>query len=59
MMIEINRSLYMDEKTGEKISGYQKIKSDLKWVLEKICGIGPDRSISNVTENHRSGLPAG
>jgi N-formylglutamate amidohydrolase len=44
MMIEINRSLYMDEKTGEKTSGYQKIKSDLNRVLDKICDLEPDFS---------------
>lgn len=36
IMIEINRSLYMDENTGEKSSGYVKMKSDLEWILSRL-----------------------
>ena len=34
IMIEVNRGLYMDGKTGVKNSGYGKVKSDLGWVLD-------------------------
>lgn len=36
IMIEVNRSLYMDENTGEKKSKYEKIKSDLEIVMGRI-----------------------
>jgi N-formylglutamate deformylase len=39
IMIELNRRLYMNEKTGEKNEKYQKIKSDLSWILNEIRGI--------------------
>ena len=29
IQIEINKSLYMDEETGEKNPGYAKLKSDI------------------------------
>ena len=35
-MIEVNRKLYMDEKTGNKNSGYDKIKSNLDWILNEL-----------------------
>ena len=34
IMIELNRRLYMEERTGEKSSGYDKVKSDLEWVID-------------------------
>ena len=37
IMIEVNRKLYMDEKTGDKNSGYDKVKSDIGWIFSKIC----------------------
>jgi len=37
VMIEVNRKLYMDEKTGTKIAEYEGVKSDLGWVFSKIC----------------------
>jgi len=36
LMIEINRGLYMDEKTGGKNSGYGKVKLDIERVLSKL-----------------------
>ena len=37
VMIEVNRKLYMDDKTGGKITAYERMKSDLGWVFSKIC----------------------
>lgn len=37
IMIEINRRLYMNEQTGAKTSGYDKLKIDLGWIISKIC----------------------
>jgi N-formylglutamate deformylase len=36
VMIEVNRELYMNEKTGDKHSGYDKLKIDLEWVLNEL-----------------------
>ena len=35
-MVEIKRSLYMDEKTGEKNSHFIKLKNDISKILKKI-----------------------
>jgi len=37
VMIEVNRKLYMNEKTGNKNSGYDKVKLDIGWIFSKIC----------------------
>lgn len=37
IMIEVNRSLYMYENTGEKKTKYDKVRSDLESVLEGLC----------------------
>jgi len=36
IMIELNRSLFMDESTGEKNSGYNKMKFDLEWIMGRL-----------------------
>jgi len=36
VMIEVNRKLYMDEKTGNKIIQYNRVKFDIEKVLEKL-----------------------
>lgn len=36
VMVEIKRSLYMDEKTGEKSSHFIKLKNDISKILKKI-----------------------
>lgn len=43
MMIEINRKLYMDEFTGNKLPKFDTVKSDLEWVLDKLCAVNLDR----------------
>jgi N-formylglutamate deformylase len=40
IMIEINRSLYMDECTGEKIAGFSALKGDLEAAIELIRNMG-------------------
>lgn len=36
VMIEVKRSLYMDEKTGEKTTSFSKIKNDISKILKNI-----------------------
>ncbi len=36
IMIEINRKLYMDEKSGEKKQGYNVLHKHLAWVIQQI-----------------------
>ena len=36
IMIEVNRKLYMNGKTGMKISKFAKVKSDLQWITDKL-----------------------
>jgi len=36
IMIEVNRKLYMDEKTGNKNSGFDKLKFNLDWILNEL-----------------------
>ena len=35
-MIEVNRKLYIDEGTGEKSTGYDKVESDLASILSDL-----------------------
>ncbi len=37
IMIELNRSLYMDEATGEKLEAFAKIRSQIQRVLRRIA----------------------
>ncbi len=37
VMIELNRKLYVDERTGMKNKGYGKLKNDLGKILQSIC----------------------
>ena len=42
VMIEVKRSLYMDEKTGEKSDGFEAVKKDLAMVLSELSRIFSD-----------------
>lgn len=36
IMIEVNRNLYMNGRTGMKIPNFAKVKSDLQWITDKL-----------------------
>ncbi len=36
IMIEINRGLYMDERTGEKLPGYEQVKEKIQFALRRM-----------------------
>lgn len=37
IMIEVNRSLYMDESTGEKTQGFQRVQGDIRKIILGLC----------------------
>lgn len=37
IMIEVRRDLYMDQTTGERSAGFEKVKSDLTEVMEEVA----------------------
>ena len=39
MMVEVNRKLYMDEKTGNKIIRHNKVKFDIAKVLDQLLDL--------------------
>ena len=36
VMIEVNRKLYLDEKTGEKLDGFSTVQADVAHVIEDL-----------------------
>jgi N-formylglutamate deformylase len=40
VMIEVNRNLYMDEKTGEKSSGFESAKDSIQAILKELAAFG-------------------
>ncbi len=39
MMVEVNGKLYIDEKTGNKIIGYNGVKFDIEKVLDQLLNL--------------------
>ncbi|MTI13153.1 DUF3293 domain-containing protein [Sansalvadorimonas verongulae] len=39
LMIELNRRLYMDEKTGEKNAGFRKLQTDVQEIIRQLTGV--------------------
>jgi N-formylglutamate deformylase len=40
VMIEVNRKLYMDEKTGSKSSGFKSVKDRIRAILQELATFG-------------------
>jgi N-formylglutamate amidohydrolase len=38
LQIEVDRSLYMDQKTLEKLPGFDRLRADLAGLVEAVCG---------------------
>ena len=45
VQVEINRKLYMDEKTRELTPGQEKLKRDLRHLVEMLLAIDPRRDL--------------
>lgn len=43
LQIEVNRRLYMDERTREKTSGYARLARDIERMVKAICGFAAER----------------
>jgi N-formylglutamate amidohydrolase len=43
LQIEVNRRLYMDERTGEKTPGYARLARDIERLVKAICGYAAER----------------
>lgn len=43
IMIEVNRNLYMDEKTGAKSSGFEPVKNRVQAILKVMAAFGPSQ----------------
>lgn len=54
LQIEVNRRLYMDERTREKSSGYAALKRDLDRLLEIVAGYASERG-SHACKGHSHG----
>lgn len=52
LQIEVNRRLYLDERTGEKSSGFAKLKRDLDRFLEKIASYAAERGSHACASGH-------
>jgi len=44
LQIEVNRKLYMDERTRQKSAGYAKLQGDLERLLKTVAGYAAERS---------------
>lgn len=44
LQIEVNRRLYMDERTREKSAGFEKLRADIGRLLEAVAGYAQERS---------------
>jgi N-formylglutamate deformylase len=51
MQIEINRTLYMDERTGEKSARFALLRAQLSELVEAICGFAAAEAAS--LQRHR------
>jgi len=51
LQIEVNRRLYMDERTGEKTPGYARLARDIERLVKAICGYATERG-SHLCDGH-------
>jgi hypothetical protein len=51
LQIEVNRRLYMDERTGEKTPGYARLARDIERLVKAICGYATERG-SHLCNGH-------
>jgi len=51
LQIEANRRLYMDERTGRKSPGFERLASDIERMVKAICGYAAERG-SHLCDHH-------
>ena len=51
LQVEVNRRLYMDERTRSRIAGFEELRSNLSKLLEHVAGYARERG-SHVCEAH-------
>jgi N-formylglutamate deformylase len=52
LQIEVNRRLYMDERTGEKTPGFARIARDIERMVKAICGYAAERGSHACHDDH-------
>jgi N-formylglutamate amidohydrolase len=54
LQVEVNRRLYMDERTRERTAGFAKLQADLSRLLEQVAAYAAERG-SHACEHHGHG----
>jgi N-formylglutamate amidohydrolase len=52
LQVEVNRRLYMDERTGEKTPGYARLGRDIERLVKAICGYAAERGSHRCESGH-------
>jgi N-formylglutamate amidohydrolase len=55
LQIEVNRRLYMDERTREKAAGFDKLKADVDAMLKAVAGYAAERGSHLCDHDHHHG----
>jgi N-formylglutamate amidohydrolase len=52
LQIEVNRRLYMDERTRARSAGFEKLRADLDRLVEKVAAYAREKSAGHVHDHH-------
>jgi N-formylglutamate amidohydrolase len=52
LQVEVNRKLYMDERTGEKTPGYARLARDIERMVKAVCGYAAERGSHHCAGDH-------
>jgi N-formylglutamate amidohydrolase len=55
LQIEVNRRLYMDERTREKAAGFDRLKADVDAMLKAVAGYAAERGSHLCDHDHHHG----
>jgi N-formylglutamate deformylase len=52
LQIEVNRRLYMDERTGEKTAGFARLARDIERLVRGVCDYAAERGSHRCADDH-------
>jgi N-formylglutamate amidohydrolase len=52
LQVEVNRRLYMDERTGEKTPGYARLARDIERLVKAVCDYATERGSHRCAGDH-------
>jgi hypothetical protein len=52
LQVEVNRRLYMDERTGEKTPGYARLARDIERMVKAVCDYAAERGSHQCAGDH-------